>query len=138
MTDATAASEKGRDETIKRLRASKAAHDRDVRDVGLHQGRKWASEAAEYAELALLERAGQAVNGDWESWFVPARSDAYGAGQRFAFTVRPHVDGDRDEAANFWNEALGEDDAHLADDPAFVCGFAAGALEVYGAVSDRL
>ncbi|MCW8129381.1 MAG: hypothetical protein KIS92_03270 [Planctomycetota bacterium] len=116
---------------ITRLRASKQENDMKKREGSRQDGRVWAEQDAEHAELEALA----AAFSDPENRFEDNDHTAYSAGERFFFAICPDQDGDREAANCFWESQI-PDAQHLADNAAWVNGFIDGALEVWEEVKD--
>jgi hypothetical protein len=118
---------------IERLRLSKQKSDSEAMAAGRAAGRSWAESKAEAEELQLLENA-QTRDGSWE---FGIGESAYSAGAQFFFVIEPHQRGDRKEADEFWDSVIGEDDKDR-DVAEFVEGFAAGAVDLWEEVKDKI
>jgi len=112
-----------------------AAVSRKFRE-GHKAGEKWARGTAKHAELRRLGKMEEGVSpSDWNRIWDTGDNDAYGAGERLVFAIRPKDDKDRQAAAAFWESAVG-DGMELTDD--FVQGFVDGALDVWHEVKDAV
>ena len=125
-------------DVVARLRASKQAGETEQWTLGVGHGREYAKQAATAAELQRLERWRFSLSQDEWEWCFQEDSSAYAVCERFVFVIQPDTDGDRRQADEFWEAAVGNDHAALTEDPKYVLGFAAGALEVWGEVKDQL
>jgi excisionase family DNA binding protein len=128
------------DPVLRRLRASKQRVQKTAYHAGEAAGRWWAEELAEVDELAALEQARDRAPQDWPRLFQQYAHDAYSVGERVAFLIRPHEDGNRQAAQDFWDELMPVEDrpAEKARDPDYVQGFATAALDLWARVKDRL
>ena len=124
------------DDVIERLRAS----DRENRNVLFEEGREfgeeWAKTIAEATQLRALQRAWDSpeisIRGaerwlDWGDGCPPPSSQFFG--------FIENVSGDSEP--DFWELALGDDNARLADESEFVHGFAAG-ISAFGGKSKNV
>jgi hypothetical protein len=127
------------EEVLERLRASKQESDEEDAEEGQEAGTRWVDDSADVRDLKALERFQRQMGHDWDVFFMEGDSRAaYGVAERFVFEIQPSNEKDRAAVVDFWNEALGEDDAHKADNPSFVKGFAEGALERWDEVKEKL
>jgi hypothetical protein len=130
--------QKGMDEIVTRLRASKRRVEDEHSQQGDAAGREWVKDQAEADELMRLERWQAEMGVSWDGYFSdddPNR--AYSAAEQVVFTVWPEYDGNRAAVEDFWTQALG-DDTSAADDPEFVKGFVEGALDLWDKVKAQL
>jgi hypothetical protein len=142
------ASQKGQKDmkdVVDRLRASKQkTQDRD-RVEGGDQGREWAKTTADADELQNLAQAVDRayLDGGVEAMFglIDTGRSRYTPAEKFFFWINHGTTGDIDEldrqaAYEFWGTVLGDD--NVPNKPAFVVGFAEGAIEVWREVEDQL
>ena len=123
--------EKDMSAVIQRLKGSKLSHGKDVYREGRAYGEKWVKDIAEYAQLEKLSELG--ADNDFD--FDPSGTTAYGNAENFVFLLFPEDEANRQDCTNFWEEL---DDPSNRDDPEFLEGFAAGALDIYARVADQL
>ena len=130
--ESTVCSSKGRsdshvEEAIARLRESKKVHISQERESGMQAGRHWALQNAEYGELYnLAERRECSMN--WETYFSSeTRTVAINA---FFSIIKP-------EGSQYsTRELFGVEEEVVT--PAYVQGFAEGALQAWNEVKDRI
>ena len=128
-----------KEEVVQRLRAAHEEESQsDIAD-GKEAGRTWAEREATPKELRRLQAFKDGCR-DWEKFqrSQGRGSSSRGASERLYFAIHPEHDGERTEASDFWEAVLGGDDKDRAHDPAFVWGFAEGALEVWDEHKDDL
>lgn len=127
-------------DAIERLRASKRKSEDERYQEGFEAGQRWAIAEAEAEELEHIETLRQRVDSyNWDDWFENGERDSYGSGDRLAFVVKPEFNGNRQWGREFWECYSHRDDWEaMMDTPAFVRGFAEGALEVWGEVKDQI
>lgn len=118
---------KNMDDVIQRLRASKQESDAESYKDGFCVGEEWAKSAASALELKRLQRCRDRSR-DWT--FETDERDAWGACEWLYFQIHPENDHDRREAEGFWDEVLDTNDDRRFE-PAFLQGFANGALNVW-------
>jgi hypothetical protein len=134
---------------IQRLRASKPDI---IYQQGQADGRRWASERAEYEDLLRLERLYEAKRAgrDWEDFFDRGYDEA-SVGEHLIQVVYPPLSpgickiggivGDPEGCScaynDFWKSYVGED-ASKIDNPSYIRGFAEGALTLWREVKDKL
>jgi len=103
--------------TIERLRASKAQHFQHVTAGGGRDGRNWATNHAEYADLVRIAK----IEGVPNSWSSALKS-----------AIDPTDDIDWDDAARYLRIEIGIDDEEYYE------AFVKGAQEVFAEVEDKL
>ena len=128
------------EDVINRLRASKRKHEASQYQEGFQVGRAWAEQSAEASELMQL-----AAIDDEDFWKGDLGHDGLGPfnpGEAFVFIIRPNSGGGRPEANCFWHEEApvgGDEEPEVfMADPEYVRGFAAGAVELWEEVKDKL
>jgi len=126
--------DRARGRAIARLGESKAAYDKDLAKCGRDAGQRWAMETAEYVELHNLADLAEA---DDLATRYGSRHPTFSPGERLYFDVCEARDGDRRAAAAFWDYCLGGE-SHLANDAAFVTGFALAAVAFFDEVKTEL
>ena len=134
--------EKTMDDVVERLRASKRKMDSEEYQHGYENGRAWANDTAEAAELERLESLEEGLKNQpvygWEFFFDSQAhpNSAYSTAEDLYFALQPNdqEDRDRDAAKDFWESAAG--DSELSD--SYVRGFAEGALQVWRQVKPQL
>lgn len=143
-------------DVIQRLRASKQRGADALYRQGHEDGRRWASEQAEYDNLVRLEQLYEEkrTGRDWEKFFDPRLGpDELTIGECLMMAVCPvlsvKANGEtsignlverdcwRHVCATFWKSIVGDDDFKV-DSPSYVRGFAEGALALWSEVKDRL
>ncbi|MGE0536751.1 MAG: hypothetical protein AB7O68_17400 [Pirellulales bacterium] len=129
-------------DVVKRLRASKDEVGCKSYEAGFETGKKWAEVNADAKQLQNLEQLWDScsTSHEWELQFDGESNSVYSAAERLAFEINPEMDGERNEAAGFWEIAVGDDavaESNLADDE-FMRGFAEGALDVWGEVKGKV
>jgi hypothetical protein len=112
--------QKGMDDIVTRLRASKRRVEDEHYQQGDATGREWVKDQAEADELMCLERWKAKIGWEWDRLFTDDL-----VAELVVFAVWPEHDGDRGMANHFWEEVLG-DDTSAADDPQFVKGLSKG------------
>lgn len=146
---ATKKEEKTTFDIIQRLRATKPDL---IYQQGQADGRRWASEQAEYEDLLRFEQfyEKQQVGREWEKFF----DDDYGeapVGERLMRVVYPPLslgicklggmpgvpDGCSYAYEDFWKSYVGEDVSKI-NRPYYVRAFAEGALALWREVKDKL
>lgn len=148
---AVADAEKGRsqqekmkmEQVVERLRATKEETSSEQRQEGDACGRWWAEHHAKAVELERLASYHDSAGYSWEAGLVGEHS-AYGPNEHFHMIVANiNTPEDRDnwsrsDAADFWDEAIGDEEREKSNDADFVIGFAIGALAVWEEVADQL
>jgi predicted CopG family antitoxin len=130
---------KSMSDVIARLKASKQASDSVVYREGFEAGEDWAKQYAEAAELRRLDHFKKRIETEpvygWQ-WFFSEESDD---NSRFstADLLANEITGDSMTAAEFWESAVGPDDARLADKE-FLRGFAEGAASIWDSVKNQI
>ncbi|HUU94741.1 MAG TPA: hypothetical protein VM487_03305 [Phycisphaerae bacterium] len=119
---------------VARLRKSKARYDRDLARRGCEAGQRWAMEVAEFVELGCL---GDLAEADDLATRYRSPHPTFSPGERLYFDVCEARDGDRRAAAAFWDYSLNAE-SHLANDAAFVTGFALAAVAFLDEVKTEL
>ncbi|MFI5380655.1 MAG: hypothetical protein ACHRHE_15260, partial [Tepidisphaerales bacterium] len=115
---------------IERLKASKELCDAQEQSAGWKAGVAWAKSRATAGQLKRLEKARDPSN----DWSFGVGDSAYSDAERFCFIIDPDNDGDRANAAQFW-EIIGD---RVVPDAEFVQAFAEGAMEVWERVQGEL
>ena len=127
--------EKNMKDVVARLRASKIAADSEGYQAGFSKGEKWASEDAEVHELRRLEKLKATVQ-YWDDWFEINGTNAYASHELLYSEIAGYERPDRSEAAEFFDYVgANEEDMY---DPAYVRGFAEGALSVWDDVKEQI
>lgn len=116
---------------IARLSQSKQDSERKFRAEGNRAGQWWARERAEAIELRRLEE----VCGDAGFEGFGAYYSAYSAAEELYFAIQTADLRFGDEAADFWEGITG---SRETPDTAYVDGFAAGAVEIWEQVKDKV
>ena len=129
-------------DVVQRLRASKDAAGRESYKAGFETGKTWAQDAAKPKQFQNLEqlRDSCSTSHEWGLQFDGESNSAYSTAERLAFGINPEMEGERNDAAGFWEIAVGDDavaESNLADDE-FMRGFAEGALDVWGEVKGKV
>ncbi|NQU25732.1 MAG: hypothetical protein HQ567_30965 [Candidatus Nealsonbacteria bacterium] len=129
---------RGMESAIERLRASKGVADSEDYEHGFSVGRKWAEKWSTAPPLEKLERLRD--TSDWDSFFSQQGSSAYGIDEQLYFCMYPEFDGSRQEARDFWDSAIGDDeyDVVARKRPEVIKGWAEGALDFWNTVKDLL
>jgi hypothetical protein len=96
-------------DVLDRLRASKAHVGSEQFQSGHESGREWAENEAEADELTHLARVRDEARGDLRVLFTTYDNDAYGAFERFVFTIWTEHDADRSMAREFWERQVGNE-----------------------------
>lgn len=124
------------DAVVQRLRDSKKQAGTQELLAGKEAGREWAEEKAEAKELDRLSRfvGGLETDGDVRGL---SNGSAWGTGEQLYFALSPEDDGNRDEAASFWEAAFGVGSCDDLTDE-HLQGFVEGALEVWDQAKDLL
>jgi hypothetical protein len=122
-------------DAIERLRVSREAHQREQREAGLHVGRQWAEQMAEYVELKRLWEFYDRTPSAHEWDFTWEESDDNYPGGTFHGIIHPDIAG-REDVDEFWTTIAQrytdfDNGDELAGDGDFVQGFAEGAIDVY-------
>lgn len=141
----TAKGAKDMKEVIARLKASKAKTEDKAKLQGREAGKTWASNQAEAAELQRLEEWTEGdfgVGWTWDDHLMAERDPnaAFGDGHHLAERISGGTGENfgRRDGELFWANILGDREADLSFDAAFLVGFVEGALEVWGQVKDQL
>ena len=129
-------------DVVQRLRASKDQAGRESHKAGSKAGKNWAKDVAEVPQLQNLEqlRDSCSTSHEWGLQFDGESNSAYSTAERLAFGINPEMEGERNDAAGFWEIAVGDGpvvESNLADDE-FMRGFAEGALDVWGEVKGKV
>jgi hypothetical protein len=124
-------------DVINRLRASKKQFVNDQYQAGYDAGQEWAKDSADAGELILLRQWKNSAGNDWNACFATGENDAYGACEKFVFTIWPEHDGDRQMAKEFWENNASEGQSDHPEDT-YVLGFAEGALAIWEEVEDQI
>ena len=127
--------QKSLDDVILRLRASKQKAGTVAFNEGREVGSDWCRNRAEVPELERLESAIESLGTDFESWAV---GSAFGVGEQMVFAMRPDAHGQRGEAREFWELALGDPRNKRWHDADFIRGFVDAALEIWREVEPHL
>jgi hypothetical protein len=127
------------EDVIERLRASQREHGSELFEEGRQAGIEWAKSESEAIELRRLQKAWDSHQyGDETDW-LSSEGTAHTEADIFVWQIRPD---DRSRVGEdfFHVEVFGENDEyfHLDDEPEFIHGFAAGALEVWRQVASQL
>ncbi len=132
--------ERNMSSVIDRLRGTMRKRENADTTAGRKAGREWAELTATAAKLRRLDEA-QSSKVDWGFFKdIPHRS----AAQRFVYVTDPEQDGNSAAPMDFWADIC--DPLNLwtnqmknhNPDPAFVQGFAEGAMEVWNSVKDEI
>lgn len=123
-------------DVIDRLRASKRQGDNESFKKGLNDGREWASDMAEAAELERLERFlddQSSQTGDWDWWFEDADTST-------AEALSNAIGGeDGWDAVEFWERAVGDFRGNPdMSDGSYLRGFAEGAINLWDEVKEAI
>jgi hypothetical protein len=121
------------EDVIQRLRVSKQRCQDEAYREGEECGRSWAEDTAEADQLERLERL-KADSQDWDRIFEKDNSPAEG----LATVFDPDCGKGRWTYEDDWKNILGDDGTSRIDQPAFVRGFAEGALSVWNEVKNKL
>jgi hypothetical protein len=127
------------DDVIARLKAADEADNNEQRQRGVAAGARWAKDYARPRQLRRLHKeAVDAQHGlDYElGVFDNGMNQGIAVG--LYGVILGAEDFDRDDAKNFWQEAIGDDGHELMDDFDFASGFCDGALDVWEKVADKL
>lgn len=122
------------EDVVQRLRASKMASDSDTRKAGREAGREWAANEAAAEELQRLQACFDREQHHDRVFIVPD-GNAFCGAECLVFVIRPELGNDRQDAADFWESALGDQDTPTDE---FVQGFAEGALQLWAEVEAQL
>jgi hypothetical protein len=129
------------DEVIVRLKAAAELEKNEGYQAGFQAGQAWAREAATPKQLRrIAAHIDSCLTGSTDWWDVdsPNWQAPFGATDRFAIAARPEARRDPRVLTDFWEQALGEDDAGRARDADFLRGFGEGVIEVWEVVKDEL
>lgn len=121
---------------VERLKESKRKADEELFTRGEQHGTQWAESQAEAKELDRLARAWQDRSAGKFSWIGSPGTEA---AEEFHRIIRPDVPSQ--SGREFFVEEVFDDAdelACLADEPSFIHGFAAGAVNIYSAVESRI
>ncbi len=130
-------------EALQRLRESKQNVNRrkqgELFREGYQLGRRWAMNRPETDGLERLEalRANCDSEDEWHGQFKTPPNATHGACAGLAMILHPEWEeaGDWNLARNWWREIGDEEKAYQ---PAYLCGFAEGALAVWRSLEDQL
>lgn len=153
VTDIAAKKEKNdMADIIIRLRASKQRGANALYQEGHADGRRWASEQAQYDDLVRLEELHikKGNSREWDDFFNKGHMDfprAHALMRIICPLVRApggdlgdihfDVDGWHMVCKDFWKSFVGDDEFKI-EEPSYVRGFAEGALAVWSEVKDKL
>lgn len=121
----------------KNLVAAEAKYHEECRSEGVAQGREWATDIDDVEGVRMLKNLAKARDtqqGDWEI-FDATDSSVYTPDELLAFIMMPELHGDRDCIKQVFGEPEDRDET-LISEPAFVKGFASGAVAVWDARND--
>jgi hypothetical protein len=125
---------------IQRLRASDRQERERLFTHGREDGQLWAQEAAEASELRRLASGLDVVGYDGSAIvkFCECLKDDWDKDDVASIIRHPHEYVSDHHGDEFFSDVLCGGCSYLADEPAYVHGFAAGALEVWSQVADKL
>ena len=124
-------------EVIDRLRASKSEGENELHNQGKLCGEEWSQSSAEYHELERLCKCRNDWGQDWDKLFT-GHVSGYRCSPVLAIADAILATEEGDAHEEFWKQAIGENWRWLTSNPAFLGGFADGALEVWDQVADQI
>ncbi len=126
-------------DVISRLRASKAKDQNAAIEKGRAEGRRWAMEEAEAAELQRLSEGKKHSDGAWRAMFNTELNDPFTISYIIMKGLGEDGDGEGQEGGRmFWRQFLGDRYIGSEDDAAFVEGFLTGAIDLWEEVEHKL
>jgi hypothetical protein len=126
------------DDVITRLRATAIKEGNETFEGGREFGQEWAKQQATAHELKRLQRAFERSDGCSGDW-LDASGSAYTEADVFVWQIRPDDQGRVGD--DFFRHEAGldaDENRHLIEEFDFIHGFAAGALEVWNEVADKV
>jgi hypothetical protein len=136
---------KNMEDAVLRLRASKLKSDDATYNRGVEDGRTWAMNYAEAAELERLAKFKEVEESNtswpWGTWFECDLWKHQDHATALYYIINPSAEeaDEPREVRGFWEVLLGETDLEeMMGSPSYLKGFCDGALAVWEEVEDKL